>query len=183
MIKIIAQLLAGITIICYCMTTKRRYTTHDDILSSSKITAKIYRRSKSECYYKICFFLLILFYTIILFYKVEEFPAPYHIDEAGAAYDALSLIHYGTDRYLYKYPVILTNFGGHGQDAFYCYLAAMSIKIFGYSILSLRLPVMIFAIVSALCFAILVRKEFGKTASLIILGLFCILPYSIMTSR
>lgn len=182
MINIFAQILAGGIIICYCIISKRHHVSHV-AHSSSQVISKNHENSKSEQYYKICFFLLILIYIVILFYKVEEFPPRYHIDEAGAAYDALSLVHYGTDRYLYKYPVILTNFGGHGQDAFYCYLAALSIKIFGYSILSLRLPVMLFAIVSAFCFAILVRKEFGKTASLILLGLFCILPYSIMTSR
>ena len=126
-------------------------------------------------------FLLGLFLFLIT-YIVTEIPVAYNVDEAATAYDALNLIRYGVDRWLYKNPVYFINFGG-GQNALYNYLAVLTVRIFGYSILSIRMPAVILSFVSALCFVFTIRKEYGGRASAIAAGLFCCLPFSIMHSR
>ena len=125
-----------------------------------------------------CFFV----FAFLLFYRVDEIPIPYHVDEAGMVYDAKSLAKYGTDRWGYHNPVYLINYGG-GQSALYMYLAALAIKIFGYSVISVRLPAILFSLASLVVFAMLIRKEFGNTASIIAAAVFCLLPFSIMHSR
>ena len=128
--------------------------------------------------------LIILFgaFCFILTYKITEVPDPYHVDEAGMAYDAFSIANYGVDRYLYKYPVYLLNFGD-GQSVLYAYLAAACIKLFGYSVISVRIPAIVLSVISALLFSFTVRREYGNAASIIMTGLFCVLPFSVMHSR
>lgn len=127
---------------------------------------------------------LVLFtaYAFLLFFKVTEIPLPFNVDEAGAAYDAFCLANYHTDRFLYRFPVYFVNFGG-GQNALYTYLLAVLMKLFGYSILIVRLPAILLSLASTLVLFLLTRREHGNTASLILLALFCILPFSIMHSR
>lgn len=126
--------------------------------------------------------LLFAAYAFLLFFKVTEIPLAFNVDEAGAAYDAYSLANYYCDRYLYRFPVYFINFGG-GQNALYTYLAAVLIKLFGYSILIVRLPAILLGLLSMLLSAIVVRKEHGGTASVINAFFFCILPFSIMHAR
>lgn len=136
---------------------------------------------KSSVYHG-CFCFLYFIFAFLICYKADTIPTAYHVDEAGAAYDAINIAKYGIDRYLYKYPVYFINFGG-GQNALYTYLAAILIKIFGYSIIIVRLPAIILSLISAFCFSKLVQKKYGETASLISIALHCILPFSIMHSR
>ena len=121
-------------------------------------------------------------FAFLLFYKVTEVPTAFNVDEAGAAYDAFSLAGYHTDRYLYRFPVYFTNFGG-GQNALYTYLTAFLIKIFGYSPLIVRLPAILLSLSSAFVFMRLIRKEYGNIPSTITAIFFIILPFSLMHSR
>lgn len=132
--------------------------------------------------YSIFVTVLFLLFAFLLLYKITEIPTPWHVDEAGMAYDALSIAEYGVDRYLYKDPVYFINFGG-GQNALYTYLAALCIKLLGYSVLSIRLPAVILSLAAFIMFVRTVRREMGGPEALIAAGLFCILPFSVMHSR
>ena len=132
--------------------------------------------------WRILTILLFVIFAFLLFYKVMDVPTAFNVDEAGAAYDALSLANYHTDRYLYRFPVYFTNFGG-GQNALYTYLTAFLIKIFGYSPLIVRLTAILFSISSAFVFTLVIRKEYGNIASVITTIFFIILPFSFMHSR
>ena len=125
---------------------------------------------------------LFFIFAFLLFYKVTEIPTPWHVDEAGMAYDALSIAEYGVDCYLYKNPVYFINFGS-GQNALYTYLAALCIKLLGYSVLAIRLPAIILSLAAFIMFVRMVHRELGETAALTAAVLFCILPFSIMHSR
>ncbi|MCM1541728.1 MAG: glycosyltransferase family 39 protein [Blautia sp.] len=76
-----------------------------------------------------------------------ELPAGYHIDEAGMAYDAWCLAQYGVDRYLKSWPVYLINFGG-GQNALYTFLCAFLFKIFGWNPFLIRVPAVLFSLLT-----------------------------------
>ena len=125
---------------------------------------------------------LFVLFAFLLFYRVTEIPIPYNVDEAGMAYDAVSLVNYHCDRYLYRFPVYFVNFGG-GQNALYTYLAAVLIRLFGYSVLIVRLPAILLSLISALVFTLMIRREYGNTASVLAAAFFCTLPFSIMHSR
>ena len=137
----------------------------------------------SDKTYKCILILLTVLFAFLLLYKVTSIPTAFNTDEAGSAYDAASIAKYHCDRHLYRFPVYFVNFGIHGQSALYTYLAAISITMFGNNVLTIRLPAIVLAFISALAFAFFMRKEFGNTASIITLVLFCILPFSIMHSR
>lgn len=133
-------------------------------------------------YYKI--FILITFALTIFTttYKFGKIPNGLNVDEAGMAYDAFCISEYGTDRYLNRFPVYLTNYGG-GQSAMYAYLVAILIKIFGYNHIIIRIPIVIIRILSFFCCYQIVKNEKNKLKSIAFLFLLSIAPYFIMQSR
>lgn len=136
----------------------------------------------SPLYYSLILFLFAAF-VFLLFWKVDEVPVPYHADEAGAIYDGLSIAKYHCDRWTVRFPVYFMNFGTHGSSALYGYSAALMFLLFGYSVVSARLPAIIFSIFSVLIFTMTIRRTKGRVASVLALAFFCILPFSIMHSR
>ena len=149
------------------------------------LAVKFEQRKEIQLSDKTCTILLLILFAAFAFlitYKVTEIPIPYNVDEAGMAYDAKSLANYHVDRYLYHFPVYLVNFGG-GQSALYAYLTAALIKLFGFSVLIVRLPAILLSLLSALVFTLTVRREKGNLASVTAMAFFCILPFSIMHSR
>ena len=117
-------------------------------------------------------------------YKIGEVPYGLHVDEAGMAYDTLSLTNYGVDRYLNPYPVYFINFGG-GQSAMYTYLALFFVKIFGYSVICVRLPAILMRLITFIAIYYTIRNEYkdNPVKILMLLLLFTICPYFIMQSR
>lgn len=127
----------------------------------------------------ICIFIL---FMIILLYKIGMVPKGLHVDEAGMAFDAISLAQNGTDRYLNSFPVYLVNFGG-GQSALYAYLTAILVGIFGFSIEIIRLPSVIVTLISLICIYKLTKDNVGKKEALVISFIYSIIPFNIMKSR
>ena len=115
-------------------------------------------------------------------FKLGAVPYGLHVDEAGMAYDALSLSKYGVDRYLNHLPVYLINYGG-GQSAMYAYFVTILIKIFGYSIVIIRTPAVILRLLIFICGFFIIKNENNKFKSLTFLFLLTIVPYFIMQSR
>lgn len=179
MVTFLLEIIAGAIIIF--ISWKKNKTMFGN--TDHEISVKNIPFEKDNFLAKCCYALLFILFVFLLLYKVDEIPAPFYVDEAGSAYDAFCLVNYGVDRFLERNPVIFLNFGGHGQNALYTYLAAISIKLFGFSYFTVRLPAIVLSILSAVCFSWLIRKESGDKAALIIMGLFCILPFSIMHSR
>lgn len=126
----------------------------------------------------ILFLIAILSRTVLL----DKFPKGIHEDEAGMMYDAYCMANFGTDRYLYENPVYLTNFGG-GQSILYATIASLFIKIFGFSLWVVRLPAVIFSILTILLAYVLTKKYIGKKFALVLFFLMTICPWHIMQSR
>ncbi len=133
-------------------------------------------------HYRKILFLLFFLMVITSIYKLGKVPNGIHVDEAGMFYDAKLLAKYGYDRYLNKYPVYLINFGG-GQSAMYAYLEAILIKIFGNKLILMRIPAIIFRIVSFISACFLIKNEKDKLKRIIFILLLTITPYFIMQSR
>ena len=131
--------------------------------------------------YKLIIFFLFILTLFTSIYKLGKVPYGIHIDEAGMAYDAISIANYHVDRYLNHFPIYLINYGG-GQSAMYAYLTAILIKLFGYSIIIARLPAVLFRLVMFVSILLIMKKQ-SKLKSIIFLFLFSICPYFIMQSR
>lgn len=127
---------------------------------------------------------ILLFYLggFLMFYRLGNIPNEIHVDEAGAFYDAMSLMRYGVDRFLYHNPVYFINFGG-GQNALYTYLASFSFKLFGSSLWSYRLVSVVVCLFSYYCYFKLVRLYKSRLFSVLLLFLLIIMPVYIMKAR
>lgn len=99
---------------------------------------------KSRKQYHICLGLVFCVFLATRLWRVGMVPFGLHYDEAGMAYDAWCLSRYGVDRYLKSWPLYLINYSG-GQSVLYAYLCAALFKVFGYHILLVRLPSIVFS--------------------------------------
>lgn len=113
---------------------------------------------------------------------IDRIPIGINVDEAGTAYDAYSIANYGVDRFLYHNPVYAINYGG-GQSVLYTYLAAGFIKIFGFSLLVVRLPALILSIISIIILYLMVNDFKNKKLAIIATFLIVIVPWHFMQSR
>ena len=152
-------------------------------LNKFKFTKKFHKIDTiiNDKYPMIILFLFLLTAFTSL-YKLGVVPYGLHVDEAGMAYDALSLSKYGVDRYLNHFPVYLINYGG-GQSAMYAYLVAILIKLFGISIYIIRIPAVALRILTFLSILFIMKDEPKKIKNTTFLFLFSICPYFIMQSR
>jgi len=144
---------------------------------------EIYRENMVLQKYSNIFCTIILVFAAICFcYKLDKIPQGLHVDETGAFYDAICISKYGVDRYLYKLPVYLINFGG-GQSALYAYLAAVMIKIFGASVIAFRLPSVCLSLIAMVTLYNLVKDNSGKREAVFSVLIFAICPWNIMKTR
>ncbi len=138
--------------------------------------------SRENMLYTAGFILVACLAAFLHFYKLAEIPYGIHVDEAAIGYDALSLARYGVTRDLASFPVYLRNYGG-GQNALYAYLAAGFISLFGPSLFVLRLPAVLFSLITILCGTLIIKERFGKKTALMGAALLTIMPYFIMHAR
>ena len=131
---------------------------------------------------KIIFLIIIIIAILVRIYKLDQVPHGVNVDEAGMAYDAYCLSNYGTDRYLNHLPVYLINFGS-GQSALYAYLASIFVKLFGFSIVAVRMPAVILGIIAIILSYYMVRDRLGEKFALTFMALISICPWHIMASR
>lgn len=137
---------------------------------------------KIELHHRKILILILLIAILVRLLFVSQFPSGVHEDEAGMAYDAWSIANYGVDRYLNHNPVYLINFGG-GQSALYTYLAALCIKILGFSIFVVRLPAVFLSIITIVFSYLIVKKIKSVQEALMFAFLIAICPWHIMQSR
>lgn len=149
------------------------------IIYCKKDNSKINNIDKNYKKILFIFFILIIITSI---YKLGIVPNGIHVDEAGMFYDASLLAKFGYDRYLNKLPVYLINYGG-GQSAMYAYLTAILIKIFQNKLILMRIPSILFRIISFISAYYLIENEKNKLKRIIFLFLLTITPYFIMQSR
>lgn len=128
---------------------------------------------------------LIIFLIIIIiaiFVRIYKFPnalKEVNSDEMMLAVNANSIADTGKDINGISYPVYLLGFGG--QSVLLLYLIVLCIKIFGYSLFAIRLPLLVISIVSLVVFYDLIRRiSKNNTIALIGLGLLAISPWHIL---
>ena len=141
-----------------------------------------YLNKNKEFIYNFLVIVLFCLSGFLMLYKLGDIPKGIHVDEAGSYYDALCLVRYGVDRFLYHNPVYFINYGG-GMNALYTYLATISFRLFGNSIWSFRLVAVFVSFISYICYYKMVRIYKSRTFSIFVLLFLTILPVYIMKSR
>lgn len=103
---------------------------------------------------------------LLRFYKIGEVPASPDWDEAALGYNAYSILLTGKDEYGKFLPVVLRSFDDY-KPAFYAYLVIPFIKLFGLSIISVRLPAILFGVISVFAVFLIVKELFGNEVEIL----------------
>ena len=132
---------------------------------------------------KICLLAIIIFAAILRFWQIDKYPAGFNADEASYAYNAYSLISTGKDEFGHPWPVHLESFADYKPGGT-AYLAIPFVKLFGLNELSVRLPSLLFGVVSVFLIFLLVQELFASYyLSLITAFFLAISPWHIHFSR
>ena len=130
------------------------------------------------------FLLLILIAGIAL--RVWDFgsiPGGVNQDGAMAAVDAKALADYGTDRFGTWLPCHLYAWGYGQMSSLMSYLIAPLVKLFGLSVVTMRIPSLLCSIAGGVFFYLFMRDVFGERSGLIAALLVAINPWHLLQSR
>lgn len=130
--------------------------------------------------------LVLLLLAVGIFVRAFHFgmsPVGIHQDEAMTAVDALALSEYGTDRYGMRFPVHFTAWVGSQQSVLLAYCMVPFIKLFGFSTVTVRMPMLVVSSLGLLALYFLGKCTGGIRTGLILLLLGVICPWHYMQSR
>ncbi len=126
---------------------------------------------------------IVLLATILRLWQIGNVPPSPDWDEAALGYNSFSILETGKDEYGKFMPVVLRSFDDY-KPAGYAYLIIPFIKILGLNIISVRLPSVIFGILTVIATYFLVNELFkSKKLSLLSAFLLAISPWHIQFSR
>ncbi|MFA6848207.1 MAG: hypothetical protein WCQ94_07780, partial [Lachnospiraceae bacterium] len=100
-----------------------------------------------------------------------------------SAYDANSISLYGTDHLGNRLPVHMQAWGFTNQSSLLAYLISICIRVFGYNIYAVRLPLFVLSIIGAIFCALLVKELIGASAGNLTLLICCFNPWHLVQSR
>lgn len=127
----------------------------------------------------------ILFITMLFLhlFRLGDLPYAINIDEAGLWYNIKSLMTLGVDQAGKSWPLLFANYYSE-QSAMYTYLALICCKIFGESLLVLRIPAVLNICVIFIFGYKIVNHLYKNTKINMLFCLFCtIFPYFIINGR
>ena len=126
---------------------------------------------------------LICLFVLLRVFRFGEVPGGINQDEAMAAVDAKALAEYGTDRFGTRLPAHFYAWGYGQMSVLMSYCMVPFIKLFGFSIVTVRLPVLIASILG-LAAVFLIVKELISTDAALVAALFAsVSPWHFMQSR
>ena len=132
---------------------------------------------------KILFWIIILTGIIVRIYGWPNVISEVNCDEIMTAINANSIAETGKDIYGTSFPVYLEAWRVFGQSVFLMYCIAICIKIFGISIIAVRLPMLLISIISLFVFYDLCKRIFkSEKVALISLFVLAISPWHILQS-
>ena len=131
---------------------------------------------------------LLLFFIAVLaiavrIYRFGIVPGGMNQDGAMAAVDAKAIAEYGTDRFGMRYPVHLTAWGFGQMSALMSYLMALPIRLFGLSVFSARLPMLLVSLFSLVILYFFVQDLSDMETALAVVFFAAIDPWHIIQSR
>lgn len=130
---------------------------------------------------RVIFFILIIIGVAVRIYNFPSAISELNIDEIVTIANAKSIADTGKELMGISFPVYLQGWGG--QSVILLYLMSLSIKIFGFTLFAVRLPMLLISIVAMFVFYDLVKKISKNTnIALIALALLSICPWHILQS-
>jgi len=127
--------------------------------------------------------ILIIIAAGLRFYAIGKVPPSPDWDEVALGYNSYSILHTGKDEYGKLLPVVLRSFDDY-KPALYTYLIIPIIPIFGLTLAAVRLPSVIFGVITIVA-AFYLSEELlnNKKLSFLIAFLLAISPWHIQFSR
>lgn len=126
-------------------------------------------------------FLIIVIGIVVRIYNFPNVIAEVNCDEMITAANAKTISETGKDFNGISFPVYLQAWGG--QSVVLVYLMAITVKIFGYTLFAIRLPLLIISIISMFIFFDFVKKlSKNEYIAIIALVLLAISPWHICQS-
>lgn len=105
---------------------------------------------------KILLLIIVVFSLAIRLYKLDSVPPSLSWDEAAVGYNAWTIANFGKDEYGKSFPLVFKSFGEY-KNPVDIYVTAVSVKIFGLSEFSTRLPAALFGVFNVLLLFFLVK--------------------------
>ena len=130
------------------------------------------------------FVVLVIAGGFLRLYRLDKYPLGVHQDELSNIYDGWSLATTGHDRFGDRYPAVVRAFGERDyRPAMYAWMAAVPLRLTGFSIVSGRLPAAIFGIACLFLVYAFAREMAGNTFAMLSLLLVTLSPLHIQFSR
>ena len=139
-------------------------------------------RSKGKHIENLLFLCFMILGIAARVWRFGAVPGGINQDEAYAAYEAYSLLHYGMDSNGYAFPVYLEAWGS-GMNALNTYLMIPFIALFGLKSWVIRMPQLLVACLTLWAVYLLIQKLWNERAALCVLFLLAVAPWHIMLSR
>lgn len=148
-----------------------------------RVMTKIWKKYRWKWNKRKTIYLLILLIGIAArIFRFGITPGGINQDEAFAAREAWSLLHFGVDSFGYHWPMYLTAWGS-GMNVWNTILMIPAIAIFGQHTWVFRLPQLIVAIATVIAVEKIVRETLDEKIALWTMFLLAINPWHIMMSR
>lgn len=104
---------------------------------------------------------IIILASILRLWQIGNVPPSPDWDEAALGYNAYSIMLTGKDEFGKFLPVVLRSFDDY-KPALYTYLVIPFIKVFGLNIIAVRLPSVIFGVLTILAVFYLIKELFEE---------------------
>ncbi len=115
-------------------------------------------------------------------WEYGRLPPSLNPDEASTGVEALNLLRFGVDRNGIELPVKFISWGS-GQDVLYAYLLIPILAVLRLSPISVRLPMLVAALMTLPLVYVATRRVFGAAVALVATLMLAISPWHILLSR
>ena len=150
-------------------------------METAILNSKIKSSTQSGAYKIMLLFAFILHIGVFIYFMINT---PIHTDEVMTVLNANSLAKSGTDILGEKLPIYFDTWLYGGQSPFATYLAAIMIKLFGYSLFVTRVPMFVFSMLGLIAFYKFLKEVIPENETLINIAfcLACISPWHLYSS-
>lgn len=132
---------------------------------------------------KILFWSVLMLAIILRCIRFGSVPDGINQDEAMGAMDAWALSKYGTDRYGTFLPVHFEAWKYGQMSALLAYCMVPFIKVFGFSTVTVRLPMLLVSCGAVVLVYLVSEKLFDEKIALVAMALTAVNPWQFMQSR
>lgn len=132
--------------------------------------------------HKFIFLLILLLAFLLRSFEISSNPSSLYWDEVAMGYNVKSIIETGADEYGHKLPFFFESFQDYKLPG-YIYSLIPVVKIFGFTPFSIRLPSLLFGIITVCVLYLLSKRLFTRKIALIAAFSLSVSPWHIQFTR